>query len=118
MCLSQQRFLCAVSVLDAQCLASGPPYQVADSRHEDEVIVHAGADEQNDVANRLEEFKVLPANNEREGPDEDGTDTIQHHPRGGAHLLGDGKAGEVEEGDADNQAQVGKEKSPVVPHLD
>ncbi len=61
---------------------------------------------------------MLPPNGQGESPDEDGANAVQHHPGSGVHSLCDGEAGEVEEGNAHDETEVGKQKLPVVSHLD
>ena len=106
-----------VAILYAKLLPSHPASNVAESGQEDEVIVHAGADEEDQVANRLHELELLPPDDQGEDPDEDGTDTIENHPRGGAHFLGDRQAREIEEGDAHDEPNVGEAQLPVAAHL-
>ena len=93
-------------------------YDAAHQGHEDQVVVEARANEENEVAHRLEELKCLPLDGKRKGPDENSPNTVQDHTSGGIHPLRDGETGEVEEGDADDEAKVGQQKLPVVSHLD
>ena len=113
-----QGLLLGVAVLDGESLRARLPQQESDRREEDEVVVYARPDEQNGVADGLEVLEVLPAHDEREGPDEDGPDAVQDHSGGGAHLLRDGQSGEVKESDADDETDVGEGQLPVVGHLD
>lgn len=46
----------------------------------------------------------LPAECQRESPDDDRADAVQDHPRCRTHLFGNADAGEIEERDAERYA--------------
>lgn len=62
-------------------------------------------------------MKLLPAQRQAHHPDDQGAQAVQHHTGGGADLLSDADAGEVEERDADGVSQQSQQDERPVPDL-
>ena len=78
--------------------------------HDDEVVVDARSNEQDEVTDRLERLKFLPTYGDGKDPDEDGAHTVEDHSCRSAHGLGDCQSGEVKESDAYNETDRGQEE--------
>ena len=62
-------------------------------------------------------MEALPAQHQAGRPDHHGAQAVQHHPGGGAYLLGDTDACKVEKGDADGVAQQRQDDEGLVADL-
>ena len=62
-------------------------------------------------------MELLPAQSQTDHPDDHSAQAVQHHARGGADFLGDGDAGEVEEGDGHCVAEQRQDDHGVVADL-
>lgn len=80
-------------------------------------VVERGACQQDQKSQNLQALKLLPAQRQAHHPDDQRTQAVQHHPGGGADLLGDADPGEVEEGDADRVAQESQKDEGLVSNL-
>ena len=80
-------------------------------------VVEPRAQQQDQEAQDLEALEVLPAQRQAHHPDDQGAQAVQHHAGGGADLLGDADAGEVEEGDADRVAEQSQDDEGLVSDL-
>ena len=85
-------------------------HEPADGRHDDEVVVDASADKEDEIADGLQRLKLLPADGEGEDPDEYGAHAVEHHPGCSAHRLSDGEAGEIKERNTDDEPKRGDEE--------
>lgn len=54
------------------------------------------------VSTHLQVLEALPLKHDREDPDDERANGVEHHPRGGRQLLRHAHAGEVEEGNAED----------------
>ena len=70
-----------------------------------EAVVEWGPQQQHQEAQDLQGVERLPAQRQAHHPDHHRPQAVQHHARGGADLLGDAHAGEVEKGDAERVAK-------------
>lgn len=80
-------------------------------------VVERRAHQQHQEAHHLQAVELLPAQRQAHHPDDQRAQAVQHHARGGADLLGDADAGEVEEGDADGVAQQSQQDERLVADL-
>lgn len=80
-------------------------------------IVKPRAHQQHKEAQHLQAMKLLPAQRQAHHPDDQRAQAVQHHASGGADLLGDADASEVEEGDADGVAQQSQQDEGLVADL-
>ena len=69
-----------------------------DGGEDDDVVVKHHSDKEDAEPNQLKEEEALPTNGHADHPDDEGPDTVQHHPGGGSQLLGHGDASKVKEG--------------------
>lgn len=82
-----------------------------------QAVVERRAQQQDYEAQHLQAVEQLPAQRQAHHPDDQRAQAVQHHAGGGADLLGDADAGEVEEGDADGVPQQSQEDEGPVADL-
>lgn len=82
-----------------------------------ESVVERRAQQQDEEAEDLQAVERLPAQRQTHHPDDQRTQAVQHHTRGGADLFGHADAGEVEERDAHRVAHQGQYDERLVADL-
>lgn len=97
---------------DLRHVSPGPPplLTVPESRHDDDVVVQTHPWQQDDKADQLEDLEVLPSQEERDQPDEQGPHTIKHHACRRTQFFGYTNPSKVEESYTNNVSWKRTEK--------
>lgn len=80
-------------------------------------IVECSTQQQDQEAQHLQAMKLLPFECQAHHPDDQRTQTVQHHASGRADLFSDADPSKVEEGDTDSVAQQSQHDERLVADL-
>merc|ERR1740121_358226 len=98
-------------------LCIGALWIAEQSRERDHFVVHRNAKAQESEAKQLQRVKMFPPKGKRKYPHQQSSNRVQYHTMRRAHMLSDGNAEEIEEGNRKNVSHHGYGNDPVFTEL-